>query len=355
MRVLFISGREPSYVRNSIILKGLRENGIKVIEHTSQLHSYPKRYYDVLKKFLVRKEKDIDLIFVGFLGQPLVPIIKSLLPNKPIIFDAFISVYDTLCFDREKIKPDSFFGRSSYLLDKFSCELADIVLLDTNAHIDYFVNTFRVEKDKFKSIFVGADNSVFYPRYVEKDNRAFEIFYYATYLPLHGVKYIIEAAKKLEEHSDIHFKIVGKGLEYERMIRYAKKLNLQNVSFIEWIPYERLPVEIAKADVCLGGHFSDIDKAKRVIAGKTFQFIAMKKPTIVGDNPANRELLKDKKSALFVEHANSDDLADKILELKDSKILRKKIAYGGYRIYKEKATPKRIGKQLVSIFHKISN
>lgn len=348
MRVLFISGREPSYVRNSIILRGLRENGIEVVEYTSYSPSYPKRYYDVLKKFLVRKEKDIDLLFIGFLGQPLVPIIKKL-SNKPIVFDAFISVYDTLCFDRKRIEPNSLFGRSSYLLDKSSCELADIVLLDTNAHIKYFVDTFEVEKDKFRRIFVGADSSVFYPRYVKKDNKTFKVFYYATYLPLHGVKYIIEAAKKLERYSDIHFKIVGRGIEYERMIRYAKKLNLHNVSFIEWVPYERLPVEIAKADICLGGHFSDIDKAKRVISGKTFQFLAMKKPTIVGDNPANRELLKDKRSALFVEHANPDDLADKILELKDNEKLREKIAYRGYKIYKEKTTPERIGRELKKI------
>ncbi|AHL23103.1 glycosyltransferase [Thermococcus nautili] len=355
MKVLFISGREPSYVRNSLILRGLKENGINVVEYTSQLNSYSKRYYEVLRKVLIKKEKEVDIIFVGFLGQPIVPIVKSVLPGKPIIFDAFISVYDTLCFDRQIIKPNSLFGKSSYLLDKSSCELADIVLLDTNAHIDYFVNTFGIERDKFKSIFVGADNSVFYPRYIEKDNEIFEVFYYSTYLPLHGVKYIIEAAKKLEKYSDIHFNIIGKGVEYERIIRYAKKLNLQNISFREWIPYEKLPMEIAKADVCLGGHFSDIDKAKRVIAGKTFQFIAMRKPTIVGDNPANRELLKDKKSALFVEHANSDDLADKILELKDNEKLREKIAYGGYDVYKKKATPERIGKEIVNIINKMLN
>lgn len=354
MNILFISGREPDYTRNAVILKGLRKNGINIIECTDSSKSYVGRYPKVLTKFICKKIKnDFDLIFVGFFGQPLVPIIKRL-SNKPIVFDAFLSAYDTMCFDRKRFKPYSLAGRSFYWLDKHSCDLADKVLLDTNAHIDYFVSTFQLDRKKFHRIFVGADDSVFYPRNLEKSSKGeFLVFYYGTYLPLHGIEHIIEAAKKLESYRDIKFKVVGRGKEYGKIMRLARKLDVKNVEFIDWVPYEKLSLEIVKADVCLGGHFSDVDKAKRVISGKTFQFIAMKKPVIVGDNPANRELLKDRRSALFVEHANPDDLADKILELKDNEKLREKIAEGGYRVFKEKCTPEVIGKELLNIMNKV--
>ena len=356
MKILFISGREPAYMRNAVILEGLRRNGVEIIECTSSSNSYLVRYSKILGKFILNRKKDFDVFFVGYFGQPLVPIIKKL-TNKPIIFDAFLSSYDTMCFDRKRFKPNSLGGRFFYWLDKHSCEAADKVLLDTNAHIDYFVNTFNLKRNKFQGIFVGADDSIFFPRNVKKKGHIFKVFYWSIYHPLHGVEYIIRAAEKLKEYEDIKFEIVGAGMEYKRIRELAEKLNLNNIRFIEWIPfkifYTTIAQKISLADVCLGGHFSDIDKAKRAIAEKTFQFIAMKKPAIIGDNPANRELFEDRKNALLVEHANADALADAILELKDDESLREKIAEEGYRTFKERCTPEIIGKEIKGIMEEV--
>jgi len=132
--------------------------------------------------------------------------------------------------------------------------------------------------------------------------------------------------------------IVGPGMEHKRIPNLAQNLGADNIRFIDWLPYEQLPLEIAQADICLGGHFSAIDKAKRVIAGKTFQFLAMKKPVIVGDCPGNRELLTDRDDALFVTMADAGALADAILELRDDVELREKIALGGYETFIRKGS-----------------
>jgi len=154
----------------------------------------------------------------------------------------------------------------------------------------------------------------------------------------------------LEMYADITFRIIGGGMEYNKIESMAQDLNVKNVEFIKKIPfyefYNRLPLEIANSDLCLGGHFSNVDKGKRVISEKTFEFIAMKKPVIVGDNPANRELFENRKNALLVEHANSDALANAILELKEDEKLRSYIAEEGYRIFKEMCVSKIIGKQV---------
>lgn len=352
MRVCFIAGREPTYSRNAVILKGLREQGINIIECTDYSSSYSTRYLNILKKFVLTNKKNLDLVFIGFLGQPLVPIIKRL-TNKPVILDAFLSTYDTMCFDRKRFRPGSPGGRFFYWLDKRSCKLADRVLLDTNSHIDYFVETFSLDRGKFERAFVGADDSIFYPSEVNREDDKFKIFYYGTYHPLQGIEYIVEAAKRLETYQDIEFQVVGKGPELGRIMKLARELNVKNVGFVDWIPYERLPLKIAKADLCLGGHFSDIGKARRVIAGKTFQFIAMGKPVIVGDNPANRELFDDRKNALMCEMANAEALAEAILELRSNVSLRQKIAEEGYNTFKEKCTPEIIGEEIKHIIDEL--
>ena len=332
MKMLFVAGREPSYVRNAMMLKCLDEIGVQILDCTDSSKSYPARFLFVMRKFLSRKDEAFDCVFVGFLGQPLVPLIR-LFTDKPIILDAFLSVYDTICFDRKIFKPGSLAGRFCRWLDRYSCEKSTLVLLDTNAHIDYFTSTFGLSRDKFRRLLVGADESVFFPLPMERRDGKFRVFYYCSFLPLHGAEYVVEAAARLRNEQGIEFLVVGRGPERARIAALAKRAGADNVRFIDWLPFEALPGEIARADCCLGGHFSDIAKAKRVIAGKTFQFIAMKKPVIVGDCAGNRELFSDRKNALFVKMADADSLAHAIVELKNDADLRSRIAEAGYETF----------------------
>jgi glycosyltransferase involved in cell wall biosynthesis len=351
MKILFISGREPTYVRNAMILKGLERKGVGVVRCSDSSSSYAIRFMSNIINFLLNRN-DCDVVFVGFFGQPLVPFIR-LFTTKPIILDAFLSAYDTMCFDRKTFRPNSLAGRFFFWLDKYSCRSSYKILLDTNAHIDYFVNTFDLRRDKFQKLLVGADESLFYPREIIKEENKFKVFYFATYHPLHGTEYIIQAAKKLERNREIEFKLIGKGPQSKQIRTLARSMGLQNVRFVDWVPYENLPFEIAKADICLGGHFSDIEKARRVIAGKTYQFIAMKKPVIVGDCPGNRELFTNKQNALFVKMADADALANAVLELKYDDNLREKIAEEGYRTFVEYGNTEAIGRELKKIFEEL--
>jgi len=331
MKVLYFATYYTShYVRQDVIRDCLKKNkDIKLIECVYNSKSF-FRYLIATWKFLLLPKRDVDIIIVGFRGQEILPFIR-LMTRKPIIFDAFISIYDTLCFERRKFEPQSLIGRFTYWLDRYDCKIADRVILDTNAHIEYFSKTFHIPKEKFSRIFVGADQSIFYPREVMKKEDKFTIFYYGTGLPLQGIEIILNAAKILESDSMVLFRLAGPiRRKYKESI---DSLNLKNVEYINWVPYEELPKEIAKADVCLGGHFSSVEKARRVISGKTFQFLAMKKSIIVGENKANGELLKHKKNCIMVEMANPKTLANAILELKFDHNLREKIAEAGYQTF----------------------
>ncbi|MBU7015736.1 MAG: glycosyltransferase [Theionarchaea archaeon] len=343
MRVLFICGQKPTYVRNAVILKGLRQQGVDVVECCDLSSHYPVRYLRALFKYFGKK--DFDMIFVGFFGQPLVPLIRKM-TGKPIIFDAFLSAYDTICFDRKWVPSTSGAGKFCYWLDKTSCQSADAVLLDTQAHIDYFVRTFSLDENKFHRVFVGADDSVFYPR--EAQSSQFMVFFYGTYRPLQGIEYIVKAAKELELNPDVTFHVVGTGPEHRKIVCLAQKLQCRNIQFIDWVDYDMLPLDIAKAAVCLGGHFSESGKAHRTIAGKTFQFLAMRKPVVVSENPANRELLDDS-SAFFVEHASPTGIARAVLTLKENPELRLLLAEKGYDTFREKCTPSVVGTQIRTI------
>ena len=75
----------------------------------------------------------------------------------------------------------------------------------------------------------------------------------------------------------------------------------------------------------------------------------MAKPIITGDTPAMREFLTDRESCLFCKMADGEDLAAKILELKNDRQLRDSIAKNAYQVYLNRLTPKAIGMDLADI------
>jgi len=349
MTVCFFGTYEPSFSRNIVLIKGLKENGIKVIECCSKFLGW--KNFPILIFKLIRKHRQIkdkyDCMIVGFPGHYIMPLAK-ILSKKPIIFDAFISRYLTE-IERKKLDKNSFKAKFYYFADWFSCRLADKILLDTEEHIKYFVKTFKLSRNKFERIFVGTDTDIFYPR-PQMGQKDFTVLFCAKVAPAHGFEYIIQAAKILEKE-DIHFKIIGKGKEYKQMI---KRLSIPtNVKLMDQIPYREVPKHIQQSDVYLG-MFRGTRKAKLVIPSKAYEAMAMEKPFITGDSRAMRELLTDRESALFCKMADPVDLAKKILELKRDKNLRKKISQKGRRIFEERASFLVLGKELRdNIFHEL--
>ena len=332
-----------------MIIKGLKKNGVEVIECNAQSPSRILRYLKVLEK---QRKLDCDAIILGargdYYGQPLVPFIKKF-SKKSIIFDMMITLYETIVVDRKLIDSRSIKARGLYLLDLLCIKNSDLVLTDTYEHIKYYVQFYHITSDRFRKLPVGSDEEVFYPRIVEKKDNRFLVLYWGGFIPLHGVSYIVKAAKILESYRDIHFELRGYGQTYSEALSLAKKLDTKNVTFIpKWIPYEMLPNYIARADVCLG-IFGETEKARRVIPNKAVEALAMRKPLITGDSPAAREILINEENSLLVPMANPKALADAILMLKEDKDLKDRIAGKGYELFKEKLSSKAIGKELKSI------
>mgnify|MGYP000342013574 CR=1 FL=1 len=349
--ILFTCGREPSYPRNALILSMLNDR-YPVISITSSHSRLLVRHLIVSTKLIKRWKKRINLSFVGFLGQPIVPILR-LFWKGPILFDAFISLYDTFCYDRQWFSPRSIMGKFTFWLDKYSCSLADLIILDTQAQANYFHEHFGVPEKKLRVLFVGCDDDLFSPGASFIDAPVPVVLFYGSFLPLHGVETIINAASYLRD-TQVLFRIIGSGDKKSSAVSLASKLALTNVEFRSSVPLERLPVEISGATICLGGHFGTSEKAKRVIAGKTFQCLAMAKPTIVGDNDANRELLTHGKDAWFCKMGDPVALADAIRLLLADKGLRNRLGENARQTFLQRASRKVLSEQLYHMIDTVS-
>jgi len=345
MKVCYFGIYNPEYSRNRILIKGLKQNDVEVIECRTDCTGI-KKYFDLIKKHW-RIRHDYDILIAGFPGNHSA-VLAKLLTRKPVVFDAYLSFYNALIFDRKESSPKSLRALRYWLVDFLPSQFADRVLLDTQEHINYFVKTFKAKRRKFIRVFIGADDDVFVPSSDNNNNNSdFIVGFHGMFVPTQGAEYIVKAAEILKGHQDIKFDFVGSGKDYDKTVKLAQELKLDNVKFYGRVDFREVPKYVAGFDIVLG-NFGDTDKTTRVIANKTYETLAMSKPHLSADVPAMREFFTDRQDILFCQTANPQDLAEKILILKNDKELMKKIAEGGYKIFKERATPKVVAGQLLA-------
>ena len=169
--------------RVRILLRGLRENGVEVlechrdvwqgVEDKSQVAGWRRKarfigkwliaYPSLIVRYL-RLPKH-DAVLVPYMGQLDVLILWPFakLRRRPIIWDAFLSLYNTIVEDRQLVRPGSLAARLLFAWEWLACRAADVVLVDTNAHGRYFIERFGIPQAKVQRIFVGAEPEHFYP------------------------------------------------------------------------------------------------------------------------------------------------------------------------------------------------
>lgn len=315
VRVLYVATYYvDDYVRQTVILRHLRDMRDVQIETIIVNRRSGWRYVDLLWRVL-RHPKKVDVIYLGWRGIEVMPLLR-LLTRQPIILDAFLSIYETLCLERRRWSPTSPIGRFVRLYESKELHQAAGIVTDTRADAEYFSKLYSLPEKKFTVVPVGVDRAIYQPQEATKiPGREMVILFYGTYLPLHGAEVIVGAAKMVMMERGIRFVMIGDGPTRAMVEAQAKEAGLKNITFHNRLSQASLANEIAAADICLGGPFSDIPKAKRVITGKTFQFLAMGKPTIVSDTPGNREILTDGVDCLMVPPNNPPALAAAIVRL----------------------------------------
>ncbi|MFZ1768721.1 MAG: glycosyltransferase [Caldilinea sp.] len=343
-RLLFVAGRELTYTRNDVLVRALRRNGwrVDVIGSHESVRSISRATASLLPALAGKLlSQRYDLVVVGFYGYLLLPVVR-MLTRKPILFDAFVSNYDTLCFDRQVVKPASLSGKAIYHFDRLICRWANHLLLDTPQHAAYFVDTFNLAAARVSSVPVGCNEEIFYKRPAVPRRDKTIVLHYSTFLPLHGVDVILQAADRLRS-VPVHFRLIGDGPLHAAMLALAETLKLTNVEFLPPVPLANLAEEIASAQICLGGHFGSSDKSQRVVPGKIYQMMAMQRAIIAADSPANRALLRHGASALLSPAGDPHPLAAAILQLHEDPPYCDALAAAAYQVFLEKCSEQVIG------------
>ncbi|HET8760893.1 MAG TPA: glycosyltransferase family 4 protein [Nitrospiria bacterium] len=287
-----------------------------------------------------------DVVIVGYLGH-LDVFLARLLTRRPVALNALLSLHDTVVRDRGLASERSLAARLLRGIDRSACRAADLVLLDTNAHIAYFREQFGLDHARFLRVPVGSDRSG-RPAAIGPSGASVRVLFVGTFIPLHGVRTIVAAAQRVEQRGlDIRFRLIGRGQEFAGAAELVGREGLTRVELVDrWINGDAYERELAAADICLG-IFGATDKARRVIPSKVYDALAAGRPLITADTPAARELLTHGVDAWLCPPDDPAALADALATLAGDRALRARLAEGARRTYEARCSPDAIGRDVL--------
>lgn len=342
-RVLFVATREPSYSRVAIVRRALEES-FDVETILSDKKSYALRMMSVVGQLLwafVRGRLNrFDAVVVGFLAQPVFPLVR-LLYRGPLIGDAYFSLYDTMVHDKRTARPGSLRARLAHWLDRTMLTRATMCWTDTEQHVAYLRETFEAKEADIRRLWISADSRPIEWRPPPLGVvSTFEVFFWGGFIPLQGVDTIIRAAAMLKD-SDVQFTIFGAGQTLEACQALRDELGAHNVDFRGWQPASAIAEQASKSHLALG-IFGTTDKAGRVIPNKAFEALAMGIPLVSRRSAAADELLIDGETARLVEPGNAEALAEAILVARRDFDAVQRMAERGRRLFNAICSPKQI-------------
>ena len=342
-KIIYITCTRPEYSLNAVLLKGLRENGIKVLDFYNKDKSV--RGFMRALSFYRNNSKDVDLLMIGYNSPAMVTFFRFFY-RKKIVFNAVLSEYERMIISRKLVSRFSLKAVYYWLLDLVAIHLADLTTVETNHQLDFFKKMFRISGKKMYRNWIGVDENNFFHDQFRQKFDTFTVFFRGALMPEAGAKYVVRAAKSLED-KDIRFIIVGGGILSGRIKELIGELNPKNLEYVEdYLSYEKLRKIMQKCHLSLG-QLSDHNRLSRTIPHKAYESLAMKLPYLTASNSGILELLTPNETCLTCNPADTQSLTDKILWAKNNYHTTEEIAENGYQLYQNKLRSNILAKNLL--------
>lgn len=302
---------------------------------------------------LILRSKEVaraDVLLILTPGQTdvLLAYMYKLLFRKKIVYIPQVSVYDllrTILSEKPSMKP---LVRISYFIERLLFKACDLVIFNTKQEVTYHKKILNIPHIKTAVLPLGADDTLFFPTKRRNSvKKSFEVLYYGEYIPAHGAQIVAKAAQILRSHPDIHFTMIGEGMEKDKVIQILKQKKLTNVTVKGWMSPQELADHIRKADV-VSGFLGKDPLALRTIPNKVYQSIATGKCVITGKSPVFQDTFIHGKNIYIIPPENHKALAEALLFLKENTQICTSIGENAYSLFQDTFSRKAITHVLIN-------
>lgn len=347
---------QPDYVRAKTLRAAAETIDDVEVVVIKNMRTGLLRYFEVLYKLIkARLAENPDVYLLTFRGYEMLLPVRLISLGKRMIYDEFVNPIEWVVLEQRQVEAKQKSNRlyaqlvslmsriivavvSSWLFKQVYRSLVssvDLILSDTDSHARVSEKILGMNEGKVEGVLVGTDEATFAPQQADSTsvNDIFTVLYYGNMLPLHGLNYVIDAAVQMANDS-IKFILVGGNAKVARDVARAIK-DGANIEYHSWVEFVKLPELMRKADVCIAGPFGNTFQSQYVITGKTYQYMALGRPTLIGINEEAHNFT-DGKNALTVPQANADAITAKLRWAMVHRSELPKIGKAGRKLYDDK-------------------
>lgn len=358
MNVVFFGASDPAYARNVVLREALESAGgeasvVSVPPRSGGL----ARNVGLLARWLARGGAvGADAILVPSFAHRDVPLASALgrLAGAPVLFDPLVSRWDTQVGDLGRVRAGSVTEARLRMSDRTSLRMADLVLCDTWEHGDFLSTEYGLPRRKLARVPVGADHAAFALGAARVEappspRDGVDVVFIGSFLPLHGVHVIVEAATLLERRHGpgfARFTLIGGGMTAPFVDREVAARGLRSVRRVWRTPYAQAIDALSRADIALG-IFGTTAKAGRVVPHKVYQALAVGVPLVSRRSRAMAEFFREEEEFLGVPEGDPAALAAAVERLAGDPALRLRLSAAGRAAALDRGSPERIAPALL--------
>lgn len=194
-----------------------------------------------------------------------------------------------------------------------------------------------ISPDKIEVVTNGSNTELFQPCVKDKELLAsldlrdkFVVGYIGTHGMAHSLDFVMRAIKHIDDQQ-IHFLFIGDGAMKQTVVEIANHLMLDNVTFLDPIAKDAVPLYLSIIDVSLAP-LKISDTFKTVIPSKIFEASAMLKPTLLGVEGQAQEIIEQYAAGVCFKPEDEADFLAKVREIKQDKELYSSCQQGCKRL-----------------------
>jgi glycosyltransferase involved in cell wall biosynthesis len=244
-----------------------------------------------------------DAVVVGHLGQFDVLLARLRWPRATIVLDLPVLAVGVA-------QDHGIRGRLRHAvlraIDRVAISAADIVLVDTEEHLDLLPGV----RGRAGLVITNGASEAYYRTTPCTDAGPLRFVFCGSYIPLHGATVLARGISLLDPEVDVRFTMIGLGPE--RALAEATIGQDDRVRWVDWLSREALAAEMAQHHLCLG-IFGDTDKAARVLPTKLLLGAAAGCAVVTGESPPQARVFGS--AAFTVPRGEPRALTDLIVEL----------------------------------------
>jgi len=243
------------------------------------------------------------------------------------------------------------------LLERLTYKTANLVIATNESYKKIAAQRGRVKEENIFVVRTGPDFErlkQLEPEPELKKGRKYMVCYLGVMGPQDGVDYLLRAAERITKshgRNDILFVLIGGGDCFDDLKDLSVELGVQeHALFTGRIPDEALVRYLSTADVCVGPDPKN-ELNDNSTMNKIMEYMAMGKPVVSFDLKETRFSARD--AALYARPNDTEDFANKILELLNDEERREKMGKYGRKRVEEDLAWSHTKKELIKAYEKI--